>query len=288
MKNTLIILVAVLGCAVILSLVACNQAKHYSDLWVWVSTDLASDQELARVEGVAKTASEHGLNGMLLSAGFDALDLASPEFLNRLQHLKQTCDRLRIEIIPAGFGVGYGGAVREHDKNLAAGLPVHGALFVAGKNEAHFVPDSPPVKLSNGGFEQIQGDLPADFTLHGSRAAIDKQVHHSGKASVRFEDFAHSPGGSVYLAQTLHVQPYRSYRIHCWVKTEDVAPREVFYLWAIAQYGRDLAYLEPWMTPTSDWHELVWAFNSLEKTRLISGSASRKVRREKSGWTTLE
>src|SRR6266705_6983536 len=118
MKNTLITLTVVLGCAVILSLVACSGSKHYSDLWFYVSTDLETDQELARVEGLVQTASEHGLNGMLLSAGFDALDLASPEFLNRLQRLKQTCDRLRVEVIPTGFGVGYGGGVMRHDKNL--------------------------------------------------------------------------------------------------------------------------------------------------------------------------
>ena len=264
MKNTLIV---VLGCGIILGLVACNQSKHYSDRWFYVSTDLDSEQELARVEGIVETASEHGLNGMLLSAGFDSLDLASPEFLNRLQQLKQACDRLSIEIIPAGFGVGYGGGVLAHDKNLAAGLPVHGALFVAAQHEAHFVPDS-PVKLLNGNFERIHGELPADFILHGARATVDKQVRHSGKASVRFEDFAHSPGSTMYLAQTLQVQPYRSYRIRCWVKTEDVAPREVFYMWAIARDGRDLAYLEPWMKPTSDWHELVWAFNSWNSNQI--------------------
>ena len=264
MKN---IFIVVLSCAAILSFVGCNQSKQYSDRWFYVSTDLDSDQELARVEGIAKTASEHGLNGMLLSAGFDALDLASPQFLDRLQRLKRTCGGLRIEIIPAGFGVGYGGGVMAHDKNLAAGLPVHGALFVAGKQEAHFESDS-PAKLLNGNFERVNGDLPADFTLHGAHATVDTQVHHSGKASVRFEDFAHSPGGIVYFAQTLHVQPYRCYRIRTWVKTEDVAPREVFYLWAIAQDGRDLAYLEPWMQPTSDWHELVWAFNSWNSSEI--------------------
>ena len=267
MKKTVITLTVVLSCALIFTLVACKQTKHYADRWFYVSTDLQNDQELARVEGLAQTASEHGLNGMLLSAGFDALDLASPEFLNRLQRLKQTCDRLRVEVIPTVFGVGYGGGVLAHDKNLAAGLPVHGVLFVAGQHEAHFVSDS-KVQLLNGDFERIKGDLPADFTLHGARAIVDKQIHHSGKESVRFEDFAQSPGGTVYLAQTLRVQPYRSYRIRCWVKTEDVAPREVFYLWAIAHDGRDLAYLEPWMTPTSDWHELVWAFNSWDSNQI--------------------
>jgi hypothetical protein len=255
-------LIFVLGsAAVLLSVLALGQPKVYPDRWVYVSTGLESDQELARVEGIARTGAEHGLNGMLLSAGFDDLDLKSGDYLERLKCLKQTCDRLGVEIIPTGFGVGYGGGVMAHDKNLAAGLPVRGALFVAGDHEARFVPER-PVKLANGDFERIEGNLVADFAVHGAQAAVDTQVFHSGKASVRFENFGSSPGGTVYLAQTLRVEPYRSYRLRCWVKTEGVAPREVFHLWAIAPDGRDLAYMEPWMAPTSDWHELVWAFNS--------------------------
>jgi hypothetical protein len=256
------ILIFVLGsAAVVLSVLTFSDPKVYPDRWVYVSTGLGTDEELARVEGIARTGAEHGLNGMLLSAGFDALDLKSPDFLERLKRLKQTCDRLGVEIIPAGFGVGYGGGVMAHDKNLAAGLPVRGALFVAGDHEAHSVAER-PVKLSNGDFERIDGNLPADFTVHGAQAAIDTQIFHSGKASVRFENFGSSPGGVAYLAQTLRVDPYRSYRLRCWVKTEGVAPREIFHLWAITPDGRDLAYMEPWMAPTSDWHELVWAFNS--------------------------
>jgi hypothetical protein len=254
-------LILVLSCAAVMTTLALGEPKSYRDRWVYVSTGLQSDQELARVEGIVRTAAGHGLNGMLLSAGFDDLDLKPADYLHRLEHLKQTCDRLGVEIIPTGFGVGYGGGVLAHDKNLAAGLPVHGALFIAGEHAARFSPD-PPVKLANGGFEQVEGNLPAGFTVHGAHAAIDTAAFHSGKASVRFEDFGSSPGGDVYLAQTLHVQPYRSYRLRCWVKTEGVTPREVFHLWAITPDGRDLAYLEPWMTPTSDWHELVWEFNS--------------------------
>lgn len=234
--------------------------KIYSDRWVYVPTGLDNDQELARVESIAKTASQHGLNGMLLSAGFDMLDLKSADFFRRLQHLKQTCDQLGVEIIPTGFGVGYGGGVMSHDKNLAAGLPVRGALFIAGDRDARFVPD-PGVSLANGGFERREGILPAGFTLHGAQAAIDTRIFHSGAASVRFENFA-SSGGDVWLAQPLHVRPQRCYRLRCWVKTEDAVPRAIFHLWAIAPDGRDLAYMEPTLPATSGWQELVWAFNS--------------------------
>jgi hypothetical protein len=257
MKKNLIFVVSFAA----VTTLALGEPKSYPDRWVYVFTGLETGQELARVEGIVRTAAGHGLNGMLLSTGFDDLDLKPADYLHRLEHLKQTCDRLGVEVIPTGFGVGYGGGVLAHDKNLAAGLPVHGALFIAGEHAARFSPD-PSIKLANGGFEQIKGNLPTGFTVDGEHAAIDTAVFHSGKASVRFEDFGSSPGGHVYLAQNLHVQPYRSYRLRCWVKTEGVAPREVFHLWAITPDGRDLAYLEPWMPPTSDWHELVWEFNS--------------------------
>ena len=235
--------------------------KVYPHRWVYVPTELGNDQELARVEGIAKTASQHGLNGMLLSAGLDALDLKSADYFRRMQHLKQTCDQLGVEIIPTGFSVGYGGGVLSHDKNLAAGLPVHGALFIAGDHGARFEPD-PDVRLPNGGFERREGNLPAGFTLHGAQAAIDTRIFHSGAASVRFENFAKSSGGEVWLAQPLRVHPQRCYRLRCWVRTEEAAPRAIFHLWAIAPDGRDLAYMEPTLPATSGWHELVWAFNS--------------------------
>jgi len=255
-----IMLAIILICLAALTAVVWGESRLYRDRWVYVSTDLDSDQELERAEGIARTAGEHGLNGMLLSAGFDSMDLKSPEFLARLARLKVTCDQAHVEIIPAGFGVGYGGGVMSHDKNLAAGQPVRGALFLAEEHEAKFHAD-PPVKIANGDFEQSQGDLPAGFTAHGARATLDRTVAHSGKASVRFEDFS-GPEGDVYIAQSLRVHPYRCYRLRAWVKTEGAGPRMAIHLVAHAADGRGLSYMEPPLPETSDWHELTWGFNS--------------------------
>src|SRR5271157_50254 len=257
MKRTLIM---IFGCCAAVTAVMLAQSQGFRDRWVYLSTDLDGDQELERVEGLARTASEHGINGILLSAGFDSMDLKSPESLARLARLKQTCDHLRVEIIPAGFGVGYGGGVMSHDKNLAAGQPVHGALFVAGEHEAHFAAD-PPVKIANGGFEEHSGSLPSGFTAHGSRATLDTTVSHSGHASVRFEEFS-GPEGEVYVAQPLRVHPYRCYRLRAWVKTEGAGPRMAIHLLAFAPDGRGLSYMEPPLPETSDWHAMTWGFNS--------------------------
>lgn len=253
-------LIFVLACLAVMTAVMRGQSHRYRDRWVYVSSSLDSDQELDRVEGIARAASEHGLNGMLLSAGVDAMDLKSPEDLARVTRLKQTCDRLGVEIVPAGFGVGYGGGVLAHDKNLAAGLPVRGALFVAGAQEARFQAD-PSVSLTNGGFEQHDGSLPNGFVMQGARAVIDTAVFHSGKASVRFEDFS-GPEGAVFLTQSLRVHPYRSYRLRAWVKTAGAGPNMAIHLHAIAPDGRALSYMEPPLPAASDWHEVTWGFNS--------------------------
>ena len=265
-------LISVLACLAAMTAVMWSEPNKYRDRWVYVSTGFDSYQELERVEGIARTASEHGINGMLLSAGFDAMDLKSPEALNRIKRLKQTCDHLGVEIIPTGFGVGYGGGVMSHDKNLAAGQPVRGALFVAGEHEAHFVAD-PPVKVANASFEQQQGDLPAGFTVRGARATLDAGVGHAGKSSVRF-DVGHEKNpygpdedyrgeeGAVFIAQSVPVHPYRSYRLRAWVKTENAGPHMAIHLLAVAPDGRDLCYMEPPLPQTSEWHEVTWGFNS--------------------------
>ena len=243
-----------------LKVLAPDSPRVYPNRWFYVSTGLRSDEELKRVQSIARTASRHRLNGMLLASRFDELDLMPQEYFARLTRLKKTCDSVKVEIIPLGFSVGYGGGITAHNRNLAAGLPVHGALFVATENQAHFVPDS-PAKLLNGGFEDRQENLPAGFSIHGANVSIDTTVFHSGEACVRFSNSDGATGDN-YLAQEIRTTPYRCYRLRCWVKTQGVSPRTRFHFWAIAPDGRNLAYVELPLEETSDWNRVDWAFNS--------------------------
>ena len=128
------LLACLLSAALLCSLAAAQapEKKVYPKRWVYVGADLATDNDLAKIREIIETAAAHGLNGMVLSAGLDHIDLQPPAYIARLQQLKQLCDKLGIEIIPSGFGTGYGGALLAHDRNLAEGLPVKGALYVVG------------------------------------------------------------------------------------------------------------------------------------------------------------
>jgi hypothetical protein len=134
------------------------QPKIYPKRWVYVSNTLATDRDTTEVSRIIDTAAAHGLNGMVLAGSLDSIDLQKPDYFRRLKQIKELCDRRGIEIIPTGFNVGYGGALLEHDRNLAEGLPVNGALFVANGDKARFQPEIAPMRFESPGpvarFEQ--------------------------------------------------------------------------------------------------------------------------------------
>ena len=56
-------------------------------------------------------------------ARLDSIDLQPPDYLARLQKVKEIFDQNHLEMIPNIFSAGYGGGILAHDKNLAEGLP---------------------------------------------------------------------------------------------------------------------------------------------------------------------
>ena len=190
--------------------------------WVFVSHSPRSDEEVATIERIVQTGSEHGLNGMVLSAGLDRLEQQSPAFLERLAKVKEFCQAHGVEIIPNIFSAGYGGSVLAYNRNLAAGIPVKDAPFLVKSGEASLNPDR-PVRVVNGGFEQYEGNQFKGYRFHdrpGEVSFVDSTVFHSGKASLRFENFGRFEHGHARVMQEVEVQPQRCYRLSCWVKTE--------------------------------------------------------------------
>jgi hypothetical protein len=240
-----------------------------------VSSSLRADQDVADIERIVQTASEHGLNGMVLSAGLDLLDRQSPEFLTRLAKVKEFCQSHGVEVIPNIFSVGYGGSVLAYNRNLAAGIPVKDAPFLVTKGEASLNSDR-PVRVANGGFEQYEGNQFKGYRFHdrpGEVSFVDATVFHTGKASLRFEDFGRFQYGHARVMQEVEVQPQRCYRLSCWVKTEALEPRDAFRIQVLSSQGRDLAPYDPGVPATTDWRRVVMGFNSLDqgKVNLYAG-----------------
>jgi len=243
------------------------QAKVYPCRWVFVSNSLRLEKDVNEVERIVRIASEHGLNGMVLTAGLDYLDLQPAEYLGRLAKVKATCDKLGVEIIPCIFSIGYGGALLVYNRNLAAGIPVRDAPFVVKNGEAHLDPDR-AVRIVNGGFEEYDGDRLKGYGFHdkpGDVSFVDSTVFHGGKASLRFEGFGRYEYGHGRVMQQVAVQPGRCYRVSCWVKTEGLEPADYFRVLVLGEDGRDLAPYLPGAVPPGPWRRIVMGFNSLDR-----------------------
>ncbi len=225
---------------------------------------------MADIERIVQTASEHGLNGMVLSAGLDRLDKQSPAFLERLAKVKEFCQAHKVEIIPNIFSAGYGSDVLAYNRNLAAGIPVKDAPFLVKNGQASLSPEQ-PAHIANGGFEQYEGNRLAGYRFNdrpGEVSFVDTTIFHSGKASVRFENFGRFEHGHARLMQEIEVQPQRCYRLSCWVKTEALEPRDAFRIMVLSPKDRDLAPYDPRVPATTDWRQVVMGFNSLDQSKV--------------------
>ena len=251
------------------------EGKDYPYRWVYISRSLRADSDVGDINSIVKTASEHGMNGMVLAAGLDRLNLQRADYFRRLEQVRQICRKYNVDIIPAIFNVGYASSILAHDKNLAAGIIVKDALFVVQDNVAHLVPDGPS-QITNGGFEKYAGNRFTEYRFHdrpGQVSFVDKDVFKSGRASLRFENFGRYVHGHARVMQEVKVQPHRCYRLSCLVKTQQLEPGGSFRLLVLSLEGRNLAPWEPRISSTNDWQKITMGFNSLNnnKVRVYAG-----------------
>jgi hypothetical protein len=259
---------------IVLGLLSCEEKmKTYPDRWVYVSRNLTKDEHVAEIKEIAETSRQHGLNGMLLAAGLETVGQWKEDRLARLEKVKAICRENKIEIIPIIWSVGYGSMLGV-DRNLAEGLPCKDVPFLVKGNEARLEPDA-DVKIINGGFEEFQNNRMKGYKFHdqpGEVSFVDTQVFHSGKASIRFENFGKYEHGHARVMQEIAVKPYRQYRVTCWVKTENLEPTTAFM---IQVYGgkATIAPVAFNIPATTDWREVSLVFNSLQydKVRIYAG-----------------
>lgn len=136
--------------------------------WVFISNSLSDNADLKEVKKIINTAADHGLNGVVLSADLDAIDLKDDEFKQRLEKVKDACDERNMELIPQVLSMGWGGGLLEHDLNFAEGLPVRDAMYTVEGDQA-FIEPNHDVQIYNGGIEEYEDDTAAGFLFRISR-----------------------------------------------------------------------------------------------------------------------
>jgi hypothetical protein len=203
--------------------------------WVYISRNLRSDQDIEDIRQLARTASENGLNGVVFAAGLDSIDLKPPDYVARLEKVKEIFRENRLEMIPNIFSAGYGGGILAHDKNLAEGLQVKDALYVVKGSEARLQPEVP---VADGG-PAVEGAWTREVAVRPNRCyRITFRAKTDGLPGTR----AFSSG---------------AFRLD--VRTAD---------------KRNLTPWNARVPPTTDWREFRWGFNSLwyDKVRISIGA----------------
>jgi len=223
----------VLGClagCLLLSLLASGSAHagepRLEHRWLFIMRDLSQAENLTAALDLLPRAQAAGYNAIVLSdSGLYRLDTAPDSYKAALLEFQREAEQHGMELVPAVMPIGYSGSILGRDPNLAEGLPVKDAPFIARDGTAVLAPD-PQASLPGGDFESVDGDRFAGWDWHdypGQSTFADHRVVHSGQTSVRMEniDEADPVHGHCRFMRAVKVSPCRQYHLSAWVKTED-------------------------------------------------------------------
>jgi hypothetical protein len=244
--------------------------------WLYVQANLLPDESVARTVALLERAAGEGYNGVVLTDfKFMLWDRMPDTYREHCRLMRETCRRLRLELVVGVMPIGYSNSLLCRDPNLAEGLPVRDAPFVV--RQSRLVPDE-TLPFPNGGFEEFRGDEPsgwASVDSPGRMAFRDEVVKCEGRSSLRFQDVArHEPDHRHARAwRRLKVAPFRYYRVSAKVRTRDWTGSDN-RITVIGADGRVLTYHAPAIERTQDWRRLDLCFNTLEtgEVRLYVGT----------------
>lgn len=119
--------------------------------------------------------------------------------------------------------------------------------------------------LPNSSFEEVSGALPAEWSAHNwqgaATAAIDEDVAHSGKRSVRL--VANAGGADATVSHVVKVTPNTNYRLSAWVRTKDVDKGSgLGALLNVHELQGATNVRTQAVTGTTDWTRVQTSFNS--------------------------
>ncbi len=249
------------------------KSTHSKHLWFYMPTNMLVDENVTKDIALLERAAKAGYNGVLLAdSKFMRWDILPDRYAQNVRRVRQACRDLKIDCIAAVCPIGYSNDLLSRDPNLAEGLPVVNAPFVA--RDGKLVPADESAALVNGSFEQHRNNMPGGWGFvdsPGKVSFIDTEVVFEGKCSLRMEDIGvrNPPHGHGRMNQTLKVAPFRYYHVSAAVKTENFEAANEIRIAVLAKDGMSLNHYQPRVAKTQDWKRIDATFNSLENTEVL-------------------
>jgi hypothetical protein len=251
--------------------------------WFSLSTNLESEANVSEAEALMRRAAKVGYTGFVLGDyNLHRLATVSAAYLQHAERVKALAKELHLEIVPSMFAIGYSGGILMHDANLIEGMPVRNALFQVQGGKADIVPD-PAAALKNGGFEAAEGDHPTGWEADdpGKVTFIDRQVVHSGGASLRIENVGASPEQHGRIIQRVALHPFRCYRLSFWAKTRDLHGEDEPQVKVLPPRPNSpsLSYMNTGIRENQDWtlHQFIFNSQSYSEATIYIGIWGRST-----------
>jgi len=240
-------------------------------LWVYLSTNMLVDRNVAEAEALIARAAKAGYNGLVLTdSKFLRWDDLPARYAANVARVRAACRTHGLDCIAAVCPIGYSEGILGRDPNLAAGLPIVEAPFVV--RGGKLLAAEEDAALVNGGFEQWRGGRPAGWAFAdepGKVTFADSAVVYRGKLSLRMQDVgAHGPHGNGRVMQKVKIAPFRQYHVSAAVRTRDFVAAGQVRVLVLGAGGRTLSYLEPRIAATQDWKRIDVTFNSLDSNEV--------------------
>ena len=239
--------------------------------WVFKMSNLYVDKNVTELKKLIDTSAKYKLNAIALSdTKFNRLDDLYPKYNDSLLSFDKYCKENYIKFIPNIFPFGYSSAILSHDPNLASGLPVRNQKFYIENDTARFIPSS-NVSLQNPGFENYSDNKFSGFLFidkPGQISFVDTIVKHSGKASIRLENFSeYDPNnGHGRICALVQASKFKLYHISAWVRTENLVPDGLPTIAVISKTShQNLSFYDINIPSTSNgWKKVDMTFNTLD------------------------
>jgi len=247
-------------------------AAELEHRWVYLATNLLVDKNVDEGIRIADRAAKAGYNGVVLTdSKFMRWDSLPQHYVANVRRLREALRVRKLACIACVCPIGYSNDLLARDPNLAEGLPVVDAPFVA--RGGKLVPDDDSIHVANGGFEQSRNNMPQGWAFvdqPGKISVIDTNVHYEGRASLRMSDIGkHDPAsGHGRACQTLAVKPFHYYHVSVMVKTRDFESAGDVQIAVLAAHDAALNYFKPRVEKTQDWKRIDITFNSLEASQV--------------------